>query len=235
MRTKPPCLADLSCTGQSQPDRQAVVTRFAAGFKRFQRRWFCVENNLYADLAEGQNPLALVVACCDSRVDPVLLLDSRPGDLFVIRTVASIVPPYAPDNNYHGVSAALEYAVCYLKVNDIIVMGHAECGGIQALLDETKTQTSEFLNVWMQVIHRARDMVNLQLPDASPEERRKACELWGIRVSMENLMTFPWIRSAVEAGQLGLHGWYFDLASGELLRLDESTDAFLPLVNQCAT
>lgn len=220
---------------QPEPESQAVVTRFAAGFRRFQQRWFCVENNLYADLAEGQKPLALVVACCDSRVDPVLLLDSRPGDLFVIRTVANIVPPYAPDNNYHGVSAALEYAVQYLQVHDIIVMGHAECGGIQSLLDETPTHNDEFLNVWMQVIHRARDMVNLQLPHASAAERRKACEMWGIRVSMENLMTFPWIREAVEANRLGLHGWYFDLGNGELLRLDEGSDEFLPLVTHCST
>lgn len=209
-----------------------TLTRLAAGFQRFQKRWFCADNNLYADLAEGQNPLALVIACSDSRVDPVLLTDSRPGDLFVIRNVANIVPPYAPDKNYHGVSAALEYAVRYLKVRHIIVMGHAECGGVQSLVDETSHQ-DEFLSVWMQVIQRARDIVNILLPDASPCERRRACEMWGIRVSMENLLTFPWIRAATEAEQLALHGWYFDMGSGELLEWDEEQDEFLPLVNRC--
>lgn len=214
--------------------RQEAVTRLSAGFQRFQRQWFCVENNLYADLAEGQNPLALVVACCDSRVDPVQLTDSRPGDLFVIRNVANIVPPYEPDRNYHGVSAALEYAVRYLKVPNIIVMGHAECGGVHTLLDEAPTGQDEFLDVWMQVIHRALDIVNLKLPNASPQERRKACEMWGVRVSMENLFTFPWIRDAKEAGHLAVHGWYFDLGTGELLQWDEATDEFLPLVKPCA-
>ncbi len=221
--------------GQSARQGQAVLTRLAAGFQRFQKRWFCVDNNLYADLAEGQNPLALVIACSDSRVDPVQLTDSHPGDLFVIRNVANIVPPYAPDRNYHGVSAALEYAVRYLNVRDIIVMGHAECGGVQSLLDETQNRHDEFLSVWMQVIRRARDIVNMLLPNASPAERRRACEMWGIRISLENLLTFPWIREAVESGQLALHGWYFDLDSGELLQWDENTDDFLSLVSRCET
>ena len=130
-----------------EQQQERTVKRLAAGFQRFKKRWYCAENNLYANLAEGQNPLALVIACSDSRVDPVLLTDSCPGDLFVIRNVANIVPPYAPDGNYHGVSAALEFAVRYLKVSDIIVMGHAECGGIQSLLDEAQPQHNEFLSI----------------------------------------------------------------------------------------
>lgn len=211
-----------------------VLTRLAAGFQRFQNRWFCTDYNLYEDLRGGQDPLALVIACSDSRVDPVLLTDSRPGDLFVIRNVANIVPPYAPDKNYHGVSAALEYAVRHLQVRDIIVMGHARCGGVQSLL-EADPAGDEFLGVWMQVIHRARDLVNRMMPDATPEERCRACERWGIRVSLENLLTFPWIRAAVDAGHLALHGWYFDLENGELQRLDEDMDKFVPLVRRCAT
>ena len=210
-----------------------VVHRLSAGFRRFQKRWYCAEHNLYADLQCGQNPLALVIACSDSRVDPVLLTDSRPGDLFVIRNVANIVPPYAPDKNYHGVSAALEYAVCHLQVRDIIVMGHAGCGGVQSLLEASSTTGSEFLGVWMQVIQRARDIVNRRMPHASPEERCRACERWGIRVSLDNLLTFPWIRQAVDAGRLILHGWYFDLERGELHELDEESDKFVPLVNRC--
>lgn len=217
-----------------RPRRQApVLVRLAAGFQRFQRRWFCADHNLYADLREGQKPLALVIACSDSRVDPVLLTDSRPGDLFVIRNVANLVPPYAPDRAYHGVSAALEYAVRHLHVRDIIVMGHAECGGIRSLLEDARTGEDEFLGVWMQVIARAREIVDRLLPDADPAERRRACEMWGIRVSLENLLTFPWIRTAVDHGGLTLHGWYFDLDNGELLQLDEQTDEFLPLVRPC--
>lgn len=217
------------------PSRQAqhpVLTRLTAGFHRFQRQWFCKDHNLYEELREGQNPLAMVIACSDSRVDPVLLTDSHPGDLFVVRNVANLVPPYAPDKNYHGVSAALEYAVCHLHVRDIIVMGHAECGGIQSLLDGG-TDEDEFLGIWMQVLHRARDIVNRLLPDASPLQRRRACEMWGIRVSLENLLTFPWIREAVDNDLLTLHGWYFDLDNGELLQLDPHSDDFYPLVTRC--
>ena len=212
-----------------------VLTRLTAGFQRFQRTWFCADHNIYEDLREGQNPLALVIACSDSRVDPVLLTDSRPGDLFVIRNVANIVPPYAPDKNYHGVSAALEYAVRHLQVKDIIVMGHAHCGGVQHLLQEDETCGDEFLGVWVQVLHRARDMVNLRMPDASPEERCRACERWGIRVSLDNLLTFPFVRHRVEAGGLSLHGWYFDLEHGALLEYDEEQDKFLPLVKRCSS
>lgn len=234
--SSPACASPSTlCTGQ------ATLTRLTAGFQRFQQRWFCAEHNLYADLYEGQNPLAMVIACSDSRVDPVLLTDSPPGDLFVVRNVANIVPPYAPDKSHHGVSAALEYAVRYLHVEHIIIMGHAECGGIHNLLENkhqgkgfsAEDSEDEFLSVWMQVIHRARDIVNRLLPHAEPAARRRACEMWGIRVSLENLLTFPWVRSNVENGSLALHGWYFDLGSGELLQLDPESDEFLPLVTRC--
>ncbi|MEG2140487.1 MAG: carbonic anhydrase, partial [Bilophila sp.] len=122
-------LTSPSPSKQSTRTTKAVLTRLTAGFQRFQNQWFCKDHNLYAELREGQNPLAMVIACSDSRVDPGLLTDSHPGDLFVIRNVANLVPPYAPDKAYHGVSAALEYAVRHLHVPDIIVMGHAECGG----------------------------------------------------------------------------------------------------------
>ena len=212
----------------------AVVNRLAAGFQRFQKRWFCKENNLYEDLQEGQNPLALVIACSDSRVDPALLTDSHPGELFVIRNVANVVPPYSPDQRYHGVSAALEYAVRHLQIPEIIVFGHANCGGVRALLEDTSVADDEFLSVWVQVVQRARDIVNQELPDATPEERCRACEMCAIVVSLENLLTFPWVRDAVSAGRLSIHGWYFDLNNGQLLYFNESEEAFLPLVEDCS-
>ena len=119
--------------------REGLVHRLAAGFERFQKRWFCQEHNLYAELREGQRPLALVIACSDSRVDPLLLTDSNPGELFVIRNVANLVPPYSPDLRYHGVSAALEYAVRHLHIPHIMVMGHADCGGISSLISDDST------------------------------------------------------------------------------------------------
>ncbi len=211
-----------------------ISKRFAAGFQRFQKQWYCTEHNIYDDLKEGQHPLAVVIACSDSRVDPVLLTDSNPGDLFVIRNVANLVPPYSPDRKLHGVSAAVEYAVRYLKLKDIIVMGHANCGGIHSLVDKPN-EDDEFISGWMQIIQRAKEVVDTCFPDISQEERLKEYEQWGIRVSLENLLTFPWIRDAVEMGEMHLHGWYFDLNDGTLSCYDEETDTFIPMVGSCAS
>ncbi len=209
-----------------------ITKRFAAGFQRFQKHWFCAEHNIYADLQEGQNPLALVIACSDSRVDPVMLTDSHPGEMFVVRNVANLVPPYAPDRHYHGVSAALEYAVRHLKIKNIIVMGHSSCGGIHAFMEKPH-EDDEFISVWMQIIRRAKEVVEALHPNASEDDLAHAYEQWGIRVSLENLLTFPWIRKAVDSGELELHGWYFDLHQGTLLRYDEESDTFVSLVDSC--
>lgn len=143
-----------------------LLKRFSAGFQRFQKTWYCPENNIYEDLRAGQNPYAMVIACSDSRVDPVILLDATPGDLFVVRNVANLVPPYEPDGHYHGVSAALEYAVRYLRIGHIMVMGHARCGGFTSLL-EADHQEGEFLNIWMSLACRAKAEVERTLPEAS--------------------------------------------------------------------
>ncbi len=209
-----------------------MTKRFAAGFQRFQKQWYCAEHNIYADLKDGQKPLALVIACSDSRVDPVMLLDSHPGEMFVVRNVANLVPPYSPDRHYHGVSAALEYAVRHLKIKNIMVMGHSSCGGIHAFM-EKPNEDDEFISVWMQIIRRAKEVVEALYPNATEDDLAHAYEQWGIRVSLENLLTFPWIRKAVDAGELTLHGWYFDLHEGTLLRYDDDSDSFVPLVNTC--
>ena len=210
-----------------------LILRLSSGFRRFQHRWFHPDETLFHALREGQHPLALVIACCDSRVDPVLLTDCRPGDLFVVRNVANLVPPYAPDGGRHGVSAALEYAVKHLRVQDVIVMGHACCGGIQALVSgEENAEEDEFIGPWVDVARTALEKVNEAMPDADRADRARACELWNVRLSLDNLMTFPWVRSAVEEGNLSLHGWYFDLQSGELLEYDAKAGAFRPLVRR---
>ena len=208
-----------------------LVYRLSSGFRRFQHRWYHPEEPLFQQLREGQNPLALVIACCDSRVDPVLLTDCRPGDLFVVRNVANLVPPYAPDGGRHGVSAALEYAVKHLGVQDIIVMGHACCGGIQALVaGDKKGGSDEFIGPWVDVARQALEKVDEAMPGACAADRARACELWNVRLSLGNLLSFPWVKRAVEEGRLSLHGWYFDLQSGELLEYDAERQAFRPLV-----
>lgn len=210
-----------------------LILRLASGFRRFQRRWYHPEEPLFQSLKNGQNPLALVIACCDSRVDPVLLTDCRPGDLFVVRNVANLVPPYAPDGGRHGVSAALEYAVKHLGVQDIIIMGHACCGGIHALVSGGDGEEGdEFIGPWVDVARRALNKVNETMPDANAADKARACEMWNVRLSLDNLLTFPWVNEAVCEGRLTLHGWYFDLQSGELLEYDAEDRVFHPLVGR---
>ncbi len=203
-----------------------AFSKLVKGFHLFQHKYFR-ESGLYRELSKGQNPEALVIACCDSRNDPALLLQSKPGDLFVVRNVAAIVPPYQPDDNYHGTSAAIEFAVKELKVKDIIVLGHAMCGGVQALADKGKGQGKfEFLTQWISIGEKACEKVDKSHPGASVEQRQCALEKEVIVVSLENLMTFPWIKEGVDRGLITMHGWYFDMLAGRLLDYDFKTQAF---------
>lgn len=199
-----------------------TLDSLVAGFGRFRGRYFDSEPALFERLRRGQSPTTLVIACCDSRVDPALVLDADPGDLFVIRNVANLVPPPAHDGGTHGVSAALEFGVRTLRVRDVIVLGHAQCGGIRALLDGT---AGEYVPQWMSIAARARERV-LSVGAGDP----RACELAAIGVSLEHLRAFEFVREGVERGALGLHGWYFDLDRGELLAVDAASGAWKPLV-----
>lgn len=189
-----------------------------AGFARFRRRFFDGQRTLYQRLARGQSPRIMIVGCCDSRVDPALITDCDPGDVFVVRNVANLVPPYETGGGYHGTSAAIEFAVRGLRVEHIIVLGHARCGGIRALLGESfAAGDAEFVNPWMSIAAPARAEVERNYPDASLDERAAACEHAAVRVSLRNLATFPFVRAAIRERGLALHGWYFDLERGELL------------------
>jgi carbonic anhydrase len=197
------------------------------GFRRFRERHFAQGDLQFQELVQfGQSPKALVVACCDSRVDPALVLDSAPGDLFVIRNVANLVPPAENQGHYHGTSAALEFGVRNLEVQHIIVLGHAQCGGIHALLERTVDKDESFIAGWMGIAEAAREQVEREHAGSSTELRHRACEQQAILVSLNNLMTFSWIRERVEQGKLTLHGWYFDIERGELLGYDTSTRRF---------
>ncbi len=201
------------------------------GFRRFRERHFTRDDALYRQLvAQGQTPRILVVACCDSRVDPAIVLDCAPGDLFVIRNVANLVPPSENHGGHHGTSAALEFGVRNLGVQHIIVLGHAHCGGIHALMNASGEQDSEsYIGDWMRLVAGARAGVEQDMPDASQEARLRSCEQSAILVSLNNLMTFTWVRERVERGVLTLHGWYFDIERGLLLSHDAQTGKFASL------
>jgi carbonic anhydrase len=192
------------------------MDKLIAGYRRFRAATWPQERNRFEELSRlGQNPRALVIACSDSRTDPQMVFNAAPGELFVLRNVANLVPPYGPDGEPHGVSSAIEFAVRALRVPDIIVMGHAMCGGIKALLEGTPPELSDFVGPWVHIAEPARQKA-MQVP---AEQRHTFCEHESVRLSLQNLMTFPWIRLAVEAGKLRLHGCFFGISSGVLERL----------------
>ncbi len=210
-----------------------ALGRLIDGFADFRAGFWKENRDLFDRLArEGQSPKVLIVGCVDSRVDPAILTRTQPGDLLTIRNVAAIVPPHQPDAaGYHGTSTALEFGVRGLSVEHIVVLGHALCGGMRALVEEGASHLSqyEYLADWIGIVRHARDMVTLGLPDASPEERQCAIEQAGVIVSLGNVLSFPWVRERVSAGTLAVHGWYFDLRTGELSAFDPETALFRPM------
>jgi carbonic anhydrase len=189
-----------------------------AGYRRFRAGTWRAERSRFEELSRfGQHPRALVIGCSDSRTDPQMVFDAIPGELFVIRNIANLVPPYGPDQQPHGISSAIEYAVRALRVRAIVVMGHAMCGGIKALLDGTPPELPDFVGQWVRIAEPARQRA-MRLP---AEQRYDFCEHETVRLSLTNLMTFPWIRSAVGAGQTTLHGCFFGIRSGVLERLGD--------------
>jgi len=182
-----------------------------------------MEQSRYRDLAEqGQAPETMVVGCCDSRVAPEVIFDAGPGELFVVRNVANLVPPYSPDSNYHGVSAAVEYAVKVLRVRNIVVLGHGRCGGIQAFADNAPP--GDFMGRWMSLVAPAAKEIKSK--EEAPGSYLTRLEQASLVKSIDNLMTFPYVRAACERGQIALHGAYFDVSSGELEVLDRTTGRF---------
>ena len=204
------------------------IAEFIVGFKRFQERYFSEDRDLFERLGRGQRPQAMIVACADSRVDPALLTGAAPGDVFVVRNVANLVPPYERGGSFASVPAALEFAVLSLGVEHIIVLGHAQCGGIHALMSGASTR-GEFIGKWVGIAQRARERVLAELPAKPAALQDRACEQASILVSLENLMTYAWIAQRVAAGTVHLHGWYFDIAGGELLCYDPARNAFEPV------
>jgi len=196
-----------------------------AGYKRFRARGWPDQRKTFESLAErGQQPRALIVACVDSRVDPAMIFDAAPGEILTIRNVANLVPPYGPDAAYHGTSSALELAVQVFEVPDIIVLGHGKCGGVQALLDGAPENACDFVAGWMSIAESAR----VEALHAPPEERQRCCEHEVIKVSIANLMSFPWIARRVEEGKLTLHGAWFGIHSGALMTL-QADGSFEPV------
>ncbi|MEA1942047.1 MAG: carbonic anhydrase [Pseudomonadota bacterium] len=186
------------------------------GYRRFKDGRFRVEQAHYAELAEGQTPHTLVIACSDSRVDPAAIFDAAPGELFVVRNVANLVPPAEQGGGLHGVSAALEFAVKVLKVKGVLVMGHGDCGGVKACASGLDGVPNDYLGPWLSTMEPAREEVAAELGDGPLEAIADTLELVSIRHSLERLKQFPFVREAIEARGLELHGARFAIHSGKL-------------------
>lgn len=207
------------------------ILKLALGFRKFRERYFAEKTELYEKLnTVGQSPKTLVIGCSDSRADPALLSSAGPGDLFVIRNVANLVPPYdASGMGYHGVSSAIEFAIVNLKVENVIILGHRQCGGIRALVSSEDSRSGGFVNQWMSIASNAKKKVISAHPNASQEELCLHCEKEAIVASLENLRTFPFVQEAIKERSLALIGLFFDLEKGQLLEYSESDSEFKTL------
>ena len=197
------------------------------GYRAFASQRLPTEQTRYRELSErGQSPAVMVIGCCDSRVSPEVIFDAGPGELFVVRNVANLVPVFQPDGGAHGVSAALEYAVQVLRIKHIVVLGHAQCGGIRAFIDDIDPLSpGDFIGRWMAMFIKPGEKVS-QRERETRQDFTTRIEKAAVFRSLENLMTFPFVRSHVERGEMELHGAYFGVAEGSLFVLDPEAKEF---------
>lgn len=190
------------------------------GYREFREKYIIEDSSLLEKLAtKGQSPEIMVVSCCDSRVDPALLLQCEPGDLFVTRNVANIVPPYEHDDSHHGTSAALEFGMRYLHVKHLIILGHSQCSGINAYLDEDALGENDFISNWVKLI---------EVPE-QPNTDVDTCAKKSLISSYHNCLTFPWIKQAIEEGKLMIHLWFFEISEGVIFTYQYNSKQFVPL------
>lgn len=205
------------------------INSLIEGYKKFRSQYFSGDSAVFEKLVRhGQHPKVLMIACSDSRVDPAIITNCEPGDLFVVRNVANLVPPYQADDSHHGTSAALEFAVCNLKIRHVVVFGHSQCGGIRALVENADIPypSYSFVSKWMELAQSACDQTYQNHPTASLEEKAHHCGHYAIINSLNNLMTFPWIVDGIQQGNLFIHGWFFDLSTGSIDACNLKTGTF---------
>lgn len=197
-----------------------IFSKILDGYSVFRKKYTVGDNAVMRYLADsGQKPQVMVVSCCDSRVDPALILQCNPGDLFVVRNVANIVPPYQKDEALHGTSAALEFGICLLNIKNLILLGHSQCGGIEALLNSQDLSQNDFIIKWVSSIKIPGNQVK------NPDEYAKLA----LHHSYKNCMTFPWIKEKIEARTLTIHRWFFDIKTGQIFTYSENYSIYQAL------
>ncbi len=196
------------------------LVKILQGYRSFRKKYALGDNSVMQYLSHyGQQPQVMVVSCCDSRVDPALILQCDPGDLFVVRNVANIIPPYEKDEAHHGTSAALEFGICFLKVKNLILLGHSQCGGIQVLLNNNASNHNDFITNWVSLIKTQHP--NLQDAD----EYAKLA----LNQSLQHCLTFPWVKDKVDRNELKIHLWFFDVKKGQIFTYADSKAGYQPL------
>ena len=204
------------------------------GYEAFHKEYFCEKNATFRDLVKyGQDPKIMIIACSDSRVDPAIILNSEPGELFIIRNVANLVPPYDTTAGYHGTSAALEFGICTLGIRQVIVFGHSQCGGITALVNKMQTPNppKTFLHTWIKIGKKAYEKTLKKYSNSCSESFIEECSRNSLIQSLHNLKTFPWIAERLGNKSLFLHAWYFDLKTGTIFDYQETTSCFKELTS----
>ena len=197
-----------------------------SGFHSFRNEYLLRDREFFSALAHGQNPKTLVIACCDSRTDPAIILGCRPGDLFVVRSIAAIVPGYDLVGEHDAVIAAVEYGIKHLKVHDIVVLGHSNCGGIHGLLHPEKIRSERFISRWVGLARPAVERIDHENPGVGARLRCRLCEEGAVLLSIENLLSYDWIHKAVQSGELCLHAAYYDLQRGSLALWNSQSEDF---------
>lgn len=221
--------------GYLEPMRKKEIAKLLIGFRHFREKFYNGAPNEYNQKLQSgwQGPKTLIIGCSDSRVDPAILGSAGPGELFIVRNVANLVPPYEPEGGRHGVSAAIEFAVVNLKVENVIILGHRQCGGIHALMfpkpSASPVNTGGFVQKWMKIAEPAKERTLALNPEAEESVLWKTCELESIRTSLENLRSFPFVAEAEKERGMSLMGIYFDIEKGELLELNEKSGVFMPI------
>lgn len=217
-----------------QPEASGPPQRLVEGYESFLSGSFVAEHDRFRELARGQKPGTMVISCCDSRVAPESIFGAAPGELFVLRNVAALVPPYEPDDHFHGASAALEYAVMALKVKDIVVLGHGLCGGVRAFADSVANPDikplshSDFIGDWIRMLAPAVERLRIP-PNPDDPKYMERLEFEAVKQTLENLRTFPMVQVLEHHKHLRLHGALFRISDGRLFWLQEETGAFLPV------
>lgn len=216
--------------GEKMVDIDSIID----GYEDFKEKKFSkYKKKFYELVKEGQKPKILFISCCDSRVVPNLITNTDPGDMFIVRNVGNFIPPHSPDDKFHSTAAAIEYAVSHLKVSEIIVCGHSHCGAIHELYkDNNDHHAFVHITKWLELGAKAKNYVNLVMPDATLEKKLVATEKISVFFQLTNLLTYPEVKKRVDEGKLNLRGWYYKIQSGELEYFDNDAHKFIPLKSE---